>query len=390
MHHTSIAQYFNSKLKLKFKGVILRIDIIIVQLGSPQTATYFEIRRYLRDFLKNERVVKIDGSILLKIIWILVLYLFILIFRPFKLLSAYNSLIDSGQGEMPLIKFFNIFIERLKQQINEKKTTKNEPDSINIYGAYVLSKPTLKQILQYIQKSNNNSLSRLFLIPHYPIYSEATNALIFDEFYKAAKNLALNLNFEFNFIGSYHKEKCYINCTVKIIDEYINEKQKEGILIDYLIISYHGMPVKTALQYKKDVQETFLLIKEKISSMKNRNNKNQDNIFFAFQSKFGIDEWTKPYLEDLINELCYKDCSNNNLMEKPKSIKIAIATPSFLVDCLETIYEIDTKLKNKLALKGIEIYAIPSLNFRDDWINAYADFLLSLASCKCEKAHLHL
>ncbi|MBF0359527.1 MAG: ferrochelatase [Oligoflexia bacterium] len=358
------------------------IDVILVQLGSPQNISYFEIRRYLKDFLSSDRVVKRDG-IIKEILWMIILYLFILTLRPFKLISAYKSLCTSTlfAGEMPLVKYFNLFIEELK-----KKTGKNSNcNSILIFHeTYLFSNPDMRSVLEKIKKRRANlsvSLSlnsKLILIPHYPIYSGPTNAIVLDEFYKRSREINLQLDFEFHFIGSYHLAKCFIDQTCKMIDQFIEDKRTEGILFDYLILSYHGMPLGKrgdkgdnskrldCCRYLEGVLETYFLISNGITSVKNKN-----ILRYAFQSRFGGGKWTDPYLEDLIYEL-----QGNNHKDQPLlPLKIAISTPGFLVDCLETLHELGNILKKKVAKRDIELYLIPCLNFRSDWVNDFAEFL---------------
>ncbi|MBF0301242.1 MAG: ferrochelatase [Oligoflexia bacterium] len=364
----------------------MRFDIILVQLGSPQNASYFEIRRYLRDFLISDRVVKREG-VFHNVLWIIVLYFFILTLRPFKLRTIYKKLSDKFNGEMPLIKNFNLFVEKLCKRIAiDNKDDKN--NSINIHGAYILSSPRISDVIKKI-KGQQNKFDKVYLIPHYPLYSEPTNALIFDEFSKHAKELNLNLDFDFRFIGSYHLAQFYVEQTSKLIDENINNWKKEEVIVDYLILSYHGMPLKissyTLDNYLLAIEESFSLIKEKITSL------DKKVIYYAFQSKFGYSEWTKPYLENLIDDICDKHRKNKNKNKNKNDnnnndsnvVRIAIATPGFLIDCLETLHELANQLKSRFAKKGIELYVISCLNYRDDWVDSYVKFLLSnLRECQ--------
>ena len=314
------------------------VNVLLVQLGSPSSPRTSDVRTYLREFLGDPRVVDVPPPL----IWKIILNLFVLPTRSRQSAQAYGRIWDGNS--FPLVSITRAFAHKIQQQL---------PPSIKIHSAFLLSPPTLKEVWQRERHSPHPWL----IVPLFPQYSESTTASVFDQLAAILKRETLVP--PFHFVNNFHRSKAFIDNSVRQIEESLDGKS-----VDALLISFHGIPKRRVIlkkdPYYRHCLETFFLIKKNLKTLR------PGNIHFSFQSRFGGEEWLTPYTDAYCSQLVSKGHK-----------KIAIYCPSFVSDCLETIDEIGTELKNELSEKGGEITLIPCLNQREPWCQDFAKWVQS-------------
>lgn len=298
--------------------------LLISSTGSPQKAEIEQIREFLKNFLGDKKLIKIPYPIL---------YL-ILKFRPKIIKKKYEKIIISGNTPL------NYFMKELKENLQ-----KNLPElKIEIGNLY--APPYLKDKIKKLKKEN---FRRIYLLPLYPQGSLATTEILKYHFNKIIEEE----NLEGLIFPEYYRHPKYI----KAVSEKIKEKKEN---FDFIIFSYHGLPVKMegAFEYKEKCIKTTELVMENLNFSK-------ENTITAFQSRFGFGRWLKPSTLKIL-----KDISKRNFK------KIAIISPSFPVDCLETLYDINIYFKDYFKkISGRDLIYIEALNSSKEHIEFLKHFI---------------
>ena len=304
--------------------------VLIVNTGSPSSTEPKIIRSYLKEFLSDKRVIKLP-----RIFWLPILYLFILPFRPQRKVKDYKK-IWMKEGS-PLLVISKKLINKLKY------FSKSKNKYYRLAMCYGI--PSIKDQLIFFRERN---ISKLIILPLFPQFSYSTHGSVIDKFELSLKEL--NWQPEFKFINEYYKEKLFINSVSNTITNEWKEKGKK----DLLIFSYHGLPKKYV-----DNGDTYYDACCKTSNLIAKNlNLNENDYITSFHSKFGFGEWTKPYTEDLLIDLPKKGIKSVNII-----------SPTFSVDCLETLEEIAIQFKSDFIKAGGQYFKyIPSLNDSDEHI----------------------
>ena len=300
-----------------------RVGVLLVNTGTPSEPNTKSIKKYLKQFLSDKRIVQFP-----RIIWLPILYLFILPIRPAKKVKDYKKIwMEEGS---PLY----VYTKRLLKKLNISKSKK---DNISINIAMRYGEPNIKKQLK---EFNEKKIKNLIIFPLFPQYSFATTESIKDEINLSLKKL--NFNPKISFVKEYYNKALYINAIANSIKR--NWKQKNS----KLIFSYHGLPIKYIQKgdtYYQSCMDTTKLIAKKLKL-------NKEKYITSFHSKFGFGEWTKPYTERLLLELPKKGIKS-----------IGIVSPSFSIDCLETLEEIAIQFKDDFINAGGEKFNyIPCLN----------------------------
>ncbi|GAB4016198.1 MAG: hypothetical protein Fur0010_15810 [Bdellovibrio sp.] len=326
-----------------------KTKVVLVQLGSPKSPAVSDVRRYLKEFLGDPRVVDINP-----LVWKLILNLFVLPFRPKRSARAYGRLWDGK--EFPLIKYTKSFTAKVHDSFSRKNEIEAEP-------AFLLSEPRIEEVWNLWEedvKQGKEAATKLLVIALFPQYSESTVASGMDVFAKVLSEKTLIPHFEF--MTDFHTSKCYINNSVRMIDEHLKRWKDEGKASDKLLISFHGIPKRRVIYkndpYFKHCFETFWLLKNRIKEIEST------NIEMTFQSRFGSEEWLTPYTDERSKELV-----------KSGAKRIAYYCPSFVADCLETTDEIGHELAEELHEIGGEVQLVPCLNDDDQWCRDFAQFV---------------
>lgn len=321
-----------------------KTKVVFVQLGSPKSPSVADVRSYLKEFLADPRVVDLNPFL-----WKIILYLFIIPFRPKKSARLYNRIWDGNS--FPLITITKKFSDKVRSFISTPK--------IEINHAFLLSNPRVSAVWDDWEKDPDPA-THLKVIPMFPQYSEATIASGIDAL---GKEIGQRVKIpEISVVTNFHKTRAFIDNSAKQIDHFIEKWTKEGKQIDRLLLTFHGIQKRRVTQkgddYYKHCYETFFLIREKLRHIK------KENVQMTFQSRFGSEEWLTPYTEDTVIELVSSGTKN-----------LAVYSPSFVADCLETQDELAVELKETAHEHGGDIFFIPCLNDNDQWCEDFAQWV---------------
>ncbi len=307
--------------KIKFG----KTGILIINLGTPDSTNWWDIRKYLKEFLSDRRVIEVNP-----IIWQIILNLFILTFRPAKTAKAYKKIWRKENNESPLLFFTR---EQAKKLNNRIKNERLVVDFAMRYG-----NPSISSRLN---KLKDDGCEHIIILPLYPQYAAATTATVCDEVYRSLMNMRWQPSLQI--IPHYESEPMYIDALVKSIEKKIKEITWKP---DLIISSYHGIPKSyfdKGDPYQCYCQKTTRLMSEKF---------NKIEIKTTFQSRFGPQEWLKPYTDKTLESLPKQGIKN-----------LLIICPGFASDCVETLEEINMAGRESFIKSGGKNFdLIPCLN----------------------------
>ena len=316
-----------------------KIGVLITNLGTPDAPNKKELKVYLNQFLSDPRVIELP-----KILWQIILKLVILQIRPSKSAEAYKQIwTDKGS---PLLDIAN----RQLNKIQSSFSSKNENIVFEVGMRY--GNPSIPDALLKLQKKQ---VRRLLVLPMYPQYCAATTGSTFDE----VTNVLQKWRWipEMRFINQYFEEKNYIEALSNSIKSFWKKTSKP----QKIIFSYHGIPKRYLTNgdpYHCFCLKTTRLVKEYMGL-------SDDEIMTTFQSRFGREEWLKPYTSETLKELPKQGIKN-----------IHIISPGFSSDCLETLEELEEENKEYFMESGGENYHyIPCLNDHDDQIDVFVNLI---------------
>ena len=309
--------------------------VLIAYLGTPDSPDVLSVRRYLKEFLSDPRIIEVP-----KIIWWFILNIFILNFRSFNSARLYKSIWTDG-GSPLLVNCIKI----------KEKVQKSLPSNYQVALGMRYGNPSIKSALNELKEANCRDIEVITLFPH---YSATTVGSIFDAVSTEIKSWRWVPSVKF--LNSYHDNPLLIEILSKRIKKSLESQGKP----DKLVFSYHSIPKKyfdSGDPYHCLCQKTSRLIAEKLSL-------DEKDYITAFQSRFGPSEWLKPYTSETMKSLP---------KEGIKSVQVV--SPGFGVDNLETLQEIDIENKEYFEDAGGEnFHYIPCLNDDDD----HVEFLISL------------
>lgn len=332
-----------------FDPYIEKTKIIFVQLGSPKSPKISDVRSYLREFLSDPRVIDLN-----RIFWSIILYCFILPFRPKRSAKLYSRIWDGKS--FPLITITEKFTAKVKSFISHPQ--------LEVEHAFLLSNPRFKDVWDRWEKDPQGA-TKILAIPMFPQYSESTTVSGIDGLFHEIKKRARVP--EIQIMTNFHRSKAFIDHSVLQINRELKKLKDEGKEADHLLLSFHGIQ-KRRIKEKGDSYylhccETYSLIVERLSEI------DSNKIVMTFQSRFGSEEWLTPYTEDVVKDL---------VANGEKSL--AIYSPSFVADCLETIDELGTELVEEVQHLGSSMHFIPSLNDNEIWCKDFANFVETYAT----------
>lgn len=307
--------------------------VLVVNLGTPEAPTPGAVRRFLKQFLSDPRVVEYP-----RLLWWLILNLIILVIRPARSAAAYRK-IWTDQGS-PLMLNSRAIANKLRDQLNAASDV-----PIHVELAMTYGEPSISSA---VDKLLANGARRIVTLPLYPQYSGTTTAPVFD--LVARKMGQLRWIPESRFIASYHDAPGYIDALATSIRESW-EAFGRG---DKLLMSFHGVPESTLLNgdpYHCQCQKTARVLADKLEL-------SDDEWMITFQSRVGREKWLSPYTDHTVRELGAEGLS-----------RIDVVCPGFSTDCLETLEEIAMQNAEFFQEAGGEsLHYIPSLNSRDDHV----------------------
>ncbi len=308
-----------------------KTGVLLVNLGTPISTSWWDIRSYLSEFLSDKRVIEVNP-----IIWKIILNLFILNFRPSKTAEAYKKIWMKKEDMSPL-RYYT-----LKQ--SEKLSSEIGTNNLIVDYAMRYGKPSIKMKINYLKKSG---CENLVVLPLYPQYAAATTATVCDEVYRVLMKMRWQPSLKI--IPHYESEPLYIEALANSLKKKINEINWKP---DLVIASYHGIPKKYFEKgdpYHCYCQKTTRLLSEKFKDVE---------IKTTFQSRFGPQDWLQPYTDKTLESLPKEGKKN-----------ILVICPGFASDCVETLEEISIQGKESfLKSGGLNFDAVPCLNDNSDQI----------------------
>jgi ferrochelatase len=311
-----------------------KTGVLLTNLGTPDSCDTSGVRRYLREFLWDPRVVEVPRPV-----WWMVLNFFILTTRPSRSAKAYQK-VWTEEGS-PLLTISQRQAERLQSDLDQ-----TYPDQFEVVMAMRYGNPSIADGLEKLRKAG---VRKVLVFPLYPQYSATTTASTFDAVTSELQNWRWIP--ELRFINHYHDFNGYISSLEQSVRDYWQEHGKA----DKLIMSFHGIPKDYLLKgdpYFCECQKTARLLADKLELP-------EGQWQITFQSRLGAKEWLKPYTDKTLESLG---------KEGLKSVQVIC--PGFSADCLETLEEIAMENRDTFLEAGGESYQyIPCLNTKDQHID---------------------
>ncbi|WP_250655447.1 ferrochelatase [Alkalimarinus coralli] len=302
--------------------------VLLVNLGTPDEPTTPAIRRYLKEFLSDPRVIETP-----RLIWWFVLNLIILRFRPAKLVEAYKGIWKDG--ESPIRRITNQQVSKLQQRLDQNT---NGPQ-IKVAAAMTYGNPSFTTVLNTLK---NEGYEDILVLPLYPQYSATTTAASWDALSKALKDMR-DIP-QVHFIKRYYHHPLYIEALASTVREHWKTTGRQA----KLFFSFHGIPksyVDKGDPYPDECVATAQLVAKAL-------NLSDDQWQLSYQSRVGAAEWLKPYTDETMKAL-----GKTNLKG------LDVICPGFSADCLETIEEIDEENRGYFEeAGGSDFHYIPALN----------------------------
>ena len=309
-----------------------KTGLLLVNLGTPDSTSWWDIRKYLKEFLSDKRVIEVNP-----ILWKIILNLFILNFRPSKTAKAYKEIWMKKENMSPL-RYYTLMQTK---KVSEKMQNEN----LIIDFAMRYGNPSIENKLRQLQQKG---CENIIVLPLYPQYAAATTATVCDEVYRTLMKMRWQPSLQI--ISHYESEPLYIDALVNSLEKKINEINWKP---DIILASYHGIPKKYFEKgdpYHCYCQKTTRLISEKFKKIP---------IKTTFQSRFGPQEWLQPYTDKTLESLP-KEGKNN----------ILVICPGFSSDCVETLEEISIQGKESFIGNGGKNFdLVPCLNDGEDHID---------------------
>ena len=316
-----------------------KVGILIANLGTPDNYDYWSMRRYLGEFLSDKRVIDYPAYL-----WQPLLQLIILTSRPFRSGAAYKSIWNEDQGESPLMTITKAQTAKIKDRAHELYGDNVVVDFAMRYG----NPSTKSKVREMVAKG----CSKILFFPLYPHYAGATSATANDQFFRAL--MEEKWQPIARVVEPYFDDTAYIDALAQSVEKAYAEVENKP---DVLVCSYHGVPKRYLMQgdpYHCQCQKTTRLLKERLGWA-------DTDIVTTFQSKFGPEEWLKPYTVEEVARLAEEDGKK----------RIAVIAPAFSADCIETLEEINEEIKESFEEAGGEEFTyIPCLNDDDAHIDA--------------------
>lgn len=320
-----------------------RTGVLLVNLGTPDAPTLSAIRRYLRQFLSDPRVVELPRAL-----WLPILYLFVLPFRPKRLAHAYASVWTEAGS--PLLSISLRQTAALKARL-QAACGQDVPVAL----AMTYGQPGIAEALAELEAQ---SVRRIIVLPLYPQYSGSTTAAAFDAVFAAVRERRWVP--ELRTINAYHDHPSYIAALANSVRRHWAEQGRA----EHLLMSFHGVPqgyVEQGDPYYCHCQKTARLLAESLGLTK-------ADYTVTFQSRFGKAPWVQPYTDEAVVRLAQRGIK-----------QLDAICPGFAADCLETLEEVSLRYAEDFQAAGGErMRYIPALNDHPEHIEALAGLLAPL------------
>ncbi|MEH2587268.1 ferrochelatase [Bradyrhizobium sp. AZCC 1721] len=305
-----------------------RIGVLLVNLGTPDTADAQGVRVYLKEFLSDPRVIEDQG-----LVWKAILNGIILRVRPARKARDYQKIWNAERGESPLKTITRSQAEKLAAAIADR-------EHVVVDWAMRYGNPSIRSRIDALAAQG---CDRLLVVPLYPQYSAATSATVCDEVFRALADMRAQPTLRVS--PPYYDNPEYIEALAVSMSEHLAALPFQPELI---VASFHGMPQK----YVDKGDPYYAQCVATTESLRKRLGLDAAKLILTFQSRFGSDKWLQPYTDKTIEKLA-----------KDGVKRIVVVTPGFSADCLETLEEIAQENAEIFRHNGGEQFsAIPCLN----------------------------
>ncbi|MGH6736089.1 MAG: ferrochelatase [Methyloceanibacter sp.] len=305
-----------------------KIGVLLVNLGTPDGTDYWSMRRYLKEFLSDRRVIETN-----RVLWWLILNGIVLTTRPSKSGEAYRAIWNEALDESPLRTITRAQAERVADALGHR-------EEIVVDWAMRYGNPS---IASRIEALTQDGCDRLLVFPLYPQYAAATTATVNDVVFDTLKTMRAQP--ALRTVAPYPKDPVYIDALADSIRVHLAGLDFEP---DVIIASFHGLPkayVDKGDPYQCQCMDTVDALRAALGPMGNK-------LKLTFQSRFGRAEWLQPYTDKTVEALAQGGVK-----------RIAVVTPGFVADCVETLEEIAEGAKEIFLEHGGEKFSfIPCLN----------------------------
>jgi ferrochelatase len=316
-----------------------RIGVLLVNLGTPEGTDYWSLRRYLKEFLSDRRVIEVNRAL-----WWVILNGIILTVRPGRKGRDYAKIWNREQNESPLRTITRAQAEKLAETFTDTPT-------VRIDWAMRYGVPSIGDRLAALQA---DGCDRILLVPLYPQYAAATTATVCDKAFEALAQMrnqpALRV------APPYYDDPAYIEAVASSVEATLKTLP---FVPEVLLASFHGMPKSYVLKgdpYEGHCIRTTELLRARLGLDARR-------LRLTFQSRFGNEEWLQPYTDETVKALPREGVRN-----------LAVVTPGFAADCLETLEEIAGENAEYFRHAGGENFAaIPCLNASPEGVRVIAE-----------------
>lgn len=314
-----------------------RVGVVIANLGTPDATDYWSMRRYLREFLSDERVIDYP-----RWKWLPILHVMVLTKRPFTSGAAYRGIWNVEADESPLLT-----ITRAQTEAVAARMAERFGDAVQVDFAMRYGNPSTASVIERLAGAG---CERIVFFPLYPQYAAATTGTACDHAFRALMDLRWQPSLRT--VPAYFDHPLYIEALARSVERAYAGLERRP---DALLTSYHGLPeryVREGDPYERHCRETSRLLRERLGWP-------EDEVVVAFQSRFGPEEWIKPYTVEEVARLARAGKRN-----------LAVMAPAFSADCVETLEEINEEIRESFLHAGGESFTyIPCLNAEADHID---------------------
>lgn len=306
-----------------------RVGVLIVNLGTPEATDYWSMRRYLKEFLSDPRVIEVP-----RLVWWPILNVIILTTRPKKSGEAYEAIWNRARNESPLKTTTRAQSDLLAEAFA------GTDDRIVVDWAMRYGKPPIAERLAALQAQG---CEKILVVPLYPQYAASTTATVNDKVFEAFSKMRWQP--ALRTAAPWHDDPVYIDALATSLTRHLESLDFEP---EVVLASFHGLPQSYLLKgdpYHCHCHKTARLLRERLGW-------SEDRLRITFQSRFGSQPWLQPYTDETVKEL-----ARNGVK------RLAIVTPGFVADCVETLEEIAIQNGEFFHEAGGEKFAaIPCLN----------------------------
>ena len=305
-----------------------KVGVLLVNLGTPDGTDYTSMRRYLKEFLMDKRVIEWP-----RIAWYPILFGIVLNTRPGKVGKAYETIWNKDRNESYLRTYTRSQAELMAEALKDHA-------NVVVDWAMRYGQPSIASRMEHLQKEG---CERIVLFPLYPQYAAATTATVNDKAFETL--LKMRWQPALRTVPPYHDDPAYIDALAVSIEKHLATLDWEP---EKVLTSFHGIPksyFEKGDPYYCQCQKTARLLRERLGW-------SQEKLVVTFQSRFGPEEWLQPYTDKTVEKLAQEGVK-----------RIAVLNPGFVSDCLETLEEIAEQAAESFLHNGGEKFAhIPCLN----------------------------